>query len=207
MKIIAFRVLFFYLLALTSNIEAKSPIPTCNLKPLSSSEKSVYEEKIRKNATYGEILNLKPSRAEVSISRCNQVNGNVHASYIVFNDIFGKKCSINSINFPFHIQNDEIKFRKILPKKLRGFTFDRLFLKAAFKKVMTSTLIRSFFKVSNFCQIEYNASPSNPYWFVQLRSNNGKYCFIQSSLDGGHVQIIPRLYAKPSDCNQAKIIE
>ena len=185
----------FSFLLLSSQAHGRPVEVKCSKAPLTKKEVSELKQSVRESEFYKNLLLLKASQTHISVSRCNQTNGNVSLSYILFEDILGKKCSINSMFFRFNVVANNIEFEKYTQR------ISRSVLKESLEKIGQSPKTKKFFQKNNFCQIEFNNSSKPFHWVLQLRDEKKNFCFIRSSYDGSEVKIIERLYAKNSNCS------
>lgn len=182
---------------------ARTPIPQCSLPPIKKIELPQLQKKVKSTEEYNRIMSVPAQSTKLNISRCDVINGNVTVSTIVLPNVYGKKCSINSMYFSFEIQNDDVQFKpmefdstKTLPQHL-----DKKLLQETLERVAQHPAAKDFFEKNNFCQIEHIQGPQSTYWVFQLRDSQKKICFIQSSMDGKQVQVVPRRYAIDSECS------
>jgi hypothetical protein len=204
-KKIVFKIIIYFSSYFLSGLPvyARSPVPSCAKKPLTTSESELLKERMRSHKVYTSILLLNSAETKIFVTRCNQTSGRIATSYTLFKNILGKKCSINSMEFPFSIKGKDVEFKENYLIKNQGIpeNLNSSSLRLVLEKIVKSSSVHSFFPTSNFCQIEYSGSGDQYHWEVQLRNENKKYCFIRSSLDGKEVKEIKRKYAISSQCS------
>jgi len=173
------------------------------MKPLTLEEKKQLKELVKKTPEFLQIKKYNSESLKVEVSQCEKTVAHIKASYIEFNNIKNKKCSINSMTFPITIENGKPIYKKIKFGKnyISPAFLKRDDLKQAFESMASNPLVESFFKDNNFCQIEYWESRQANKWVIQLRNRKDHICYIRSSLNGEEVEVIKRLYAKNSQCS------
>lgn len=201
MKPIRSFLIFFFSITLFSSVHARSVEMKCSKEALTKEETTRFEKLVRESEGFKNIRKLNAAISKVKVSRCNKVEGNVHASFILLENILGKKCSINSMTFPFSIKDKKVQFKKVrydnkksLPKNL-----DRVLMIKTMEEIAKSKKAKDFFSANDFCQIEYNESNGKFNWVMQLR-NQKKFCFLEASSDGKKVKELKKRYGKPGSC-------
>ena len=188
------------------NALARSPKLKCLKEPLSKEEVSKFQKLVRESDEFKNILKVNAAITKVNISRCNKIEGNVFASYILLENILGKKCSINSMTFNFEIKNNKVKFKKMAYDKKRSIPhdLDRVLLIKTVEKIVKSKKAKEFFDKSNVCQADFNQTGKTFNWIMQLQDDKRKFCFLEAASNAWNVTEVKKLYAKPSKCSPKK---
>lgn len=173
------------------------------MNPLTLEEKKKIKALIKKTPEFLQIKNYNSQSLKVEVSQCEKTVAHIKASYIEFNNIKNKKCSINSMSFPLTIENGKTIYKKIKfgNSDISPASLKRDDLKQALEAIASNPLVKSFFKDHNFCQVEYWESGQGNKWVIQLRNRKNHICYVRSSLNGKEVEVIKRLYAKNSQCS------
>jgi hypothetical protein len=185
---------------------ARTQMAKCSQEPLSKEEVSKYQKMVRESDEFKNILKINAAITKVNISRCNKVEGNVFASYILLENILGKKCSINSMTFNFEIKKDKVKFKKMAYDKKRSIPkdLDRVLLIKTIEKIVKSKKAKEFFEKSSTCQADFNQTGNTFNWIMQLQENKKKFCFLEAASNAWKITEVKKLYAKPSKCSPKK---
>ncbi len=155
-------------------------------------KKSEGYKVIKKN--WGEIEEVRPSG-------CSNDSGQVKVLGRKIK-IGKKECYLGDHYYDFNLDGHKATFSSVplskgkLPLKELSESYIGKLLKIALLK----NGVKSFYEEGNLCQVSFSSSNREKRFTLTLRKAPKKWCFLSLSYTPGDITLIPRLYAKDSQC-------